>query len=244
MSETPIEMTPDLIAKGSSMARVAHAAAEAVLKIRILKMAQSTRTAQEAADAAGCDVSQIVKSLIFVRTPTPGSSIFCWCQVLTTPIWIIFQSVMASRLPAATCAGCATRPDLQSVASRLSDIWCQSRSIWTGRCRTTRWSGLPSVQPTVSSVSNQQLWLPPFRPKSLMFARRIELQDLTRHSVIRLHSYRRHSIKYLQRGINRVPCLCPASIGDRLRTKLARIVKAGRSHCNQVRHCYECQVDR
>jgi len=63
-------MTPDLIAKGSSMARVAHAAAEAVLKIRILKMAQSTRTAQEAADAAGCDVSQIVKSLIFENTQT------------------------------------------------------------------------------------------------------------------------------------------------------------------------------
>lgn len=65
MSETAIEMTPDLIAKGSSMARVAQAAAEAALGIRILKMAQSTRTAQEAADAAGCDVSQIVKSLVF-----------------------------------------------------------------------------------------------------------------------------------------------------------------------------------
>lgn len=70
MSDTATEMTPDLIAKGSSMARVAHAAAEATLNIRILKMAQSTRTAQEAADAAGCDVSQIVKSLIFENTET------------------------------------------------------------------------------------------------------------------------------------------------------------------------------
>jgi prolyl-tRNA editing enzyme YbaK/EbsC (Cys-tRNA(Pro) deacylase) len=70
MSETAIEMTPDLIATGSSMARVAQAAAEAALSIRILKMAQSTRTAQEAADAAGCDVSQIVKSLIFENTET------------------------------------------------------------------------------------------------------------------------------------------------------------------------------
>jgi len=65
MSETATEMTPDLIAKGSSMARVADAAREAGLNIRILKMAQSTRTAQEAADAAGCNVSQIVKSLVF-----------------------------------------------------------------------------------------------------------------------------------------------------------------------------------
>ena len=70
MSDTATEMTPDLIAKGSSMARVANAAAEAGLDICILKMAQSTRTAQEAADAAGCDVRQIVKSLIFENTET------------------------------------------------------------------------------------------------------------------------------------------------------------------------------
>ena len=70
MSETAIEMTPDLIAEGSSMARVARSARDAGLEIRILKMAQSTRTAQEAADAAKCDVSQIVKSLIFENTGT------------------------------------------------------------------------------------------------------------------------------------------------------------------------------
>ena len=68
MSKTAIEMTPELIGEGSSMARVARAAADAGLTIRILKMPQSTRTAQEAADAAGCDVSQIVKSLVFENT--------------------------------------------------------------------------------------------------------------------------------------------------------------------------------
>ena len=70
MSETAIEMTPDLIAEGSSMARVARAAKDAGLEIRILKMTQSTRTAGEAAEAAGCDVSQIVKSLVFENTST------------------------------------------------------------------------------------------------------------------------------------------------------------------------------
>ena len=70
MSEIAIEMTPDLIAEGSSMARVARAAKDAGLEIRILKMAQSTRTAEEAANAAGCDVSQIVKSLVFENTST------------------------------------------------------------------------------------------------------------------------------------------------------------------------------
>ncbi|OCW58160.1 YbaK/EbsC family protein [Hoeflea olei] len=67
---TATEMTPELIAPGSSMARVAAAAAEAGLAIRILKMEQSTRTAQEAADAVGCDVAQIVKSLVFENSAT------------------------------------------------------------------------------------------------------------------------------------------------------------------------------
>lgn len=70
MPENAMEMTTDLIPAGSSMARVASAAAAAGLAIRILKMAQSTRTAQEAADAAGCDVSQIVKSLVFENSRT------------------------------------------------------------------------------------------------------------------------------------------------------------------------------
>lgn len=43
-----------------------QAAADALgLEIAVLELTQSTRTAQEAAAAAGCDVAQIVKSLIF-----------------------------------------------------------------------------------------------------------------------------------------------------------------------------------
>ncbi|MBK9082263.1 MAG: YbaK/EbsC family protein [Rhizobiales bacterium] len=45
--------------------RVAEAARAAGLPIAIRVMAQSTRTAQEAAAACGCDVAQIVKSLLF-----------------------------------------------------------------------------------------------------------------------------------------------------------------------------------
>lgn len=70
MSALATEMTPELIRAGSSMARVSEAAAKAGLEIRILKMAQSTRTAQEAADAADCEVAQIVKSLVFENQAT------------------------------------------------------------------------------------------------------------------------------------------------------------------------------
>lgn len=48
-----------------SVDRVLQAAAAAGLVIEILKMPASTRTAEDAAAACGCDVAQIVKSLIF-----------------------------------------------------------------------------------------------------------------------------------------------------------------------------------
>lgn len=50
-----------------SIQRVANAAKELGLEINILEMEQSTRTAQEAANAVGCEVAQIVKSMIFER---------------------------------------------------------------------------------------------------------------------------------------------------------------------------------
>lgn len=55
---------------GSSIARVADAAAAYGLEIDIKVMDQSTRTAEDAAAACGCDVAQIVKSLIFENKVT------------------------------------------------------------------------------------------------------------------------------------------------------------------------------
>jgi len=48
-----------------SVNRVKAAAEAAGLSVEILRMPDSTRTAAEAAAACGCDVAQIVKSLIF-----------------------------------------------------------------------------------------------------------------------------------------------------------------------------------
>lgn len=41
------------------------------LKLEVQELAQSTRTAQEAADAVGCELGQIVKSLVFKSGQTP-----------------------------------------------------------------------------------------------------------------------------------------------------------------------------
>jgi prolyl-tRNA editing enzyme YbaK/EbsC (Cys-tRNA(Pro) deacylase) len=49
-----------------SARRVAAAAAAAGLAVNVVEMPDSTRTAEEAARACGCEVAQIVKSLVFV----------------------------------------------------------------------------------------------------------------------------------------------------------------------------------
>lgn len=49
-----------------SARRVAAAAEAAGLSVDVVEMPDSTRTAEEAARACGCEVAQIVKSLVFV----------------------------------------------------------------------------------------------------------------------------------------------------------------------------------
>lgn len=46
------------------------------LPCQVIELPASTRTAPEAAQAVGCQVGQIVKSLIF-RTRPPA--VLCWC---------------------------------------------------------------------------------------------------------------------------------------------------------------------
>ena len=54
-----------------SAQKVADAARELGLDVEIVEFAQTTRTAQEAADAIGCEVAQIVKSLLFTVNGQP-----------------------------------------------------------------------------------------------------------------------------------------------------------------------------
>ncbi|MEH6359888.1 MAG: YbaK/EbsC family protein [Amylibacter sp.] len=49
-----------------SLKRVIKHAEDLELKIKVIEMFSSTKTAQQAADAVGCDLDQIVKSIIFL----------------------------------------------------------------------------------------------------------------------------------------------------------------------------------
>ena len=55
----------------ASLARVVAAAAAAGLPIEVQRFPEGTRTAADAARAVGCDVAQIVKSLVFVADGEP-----------------------------------------------------------------------------------------------------------------------------------------------------------------------------
>jgi prolyl-tRNA editing enzyme YbaK/EbsC (Cys-tRNA(Pro) deacylase) len=55
----------------SNEEQVARAATDAGLEIEVRAFPQGTRTAQDAAAAIGCDVAQIVKSLVFVIDGEP-----------------------------------------------------------------------------------------------------------------------------------------------------------------------------
>lgn len=55
----------------ANVARVLAAAAEAGLAIRVERFPEGTRTAADAARAVGCDVAQIVKSLVFMADGEP-----------------------------------------------------------------------------------------------------------------------------------------------------------------------------
>ena len=59
-----------------SVARVEEAARRAGLTIAVRRMGVPTRTAEEAAAARGCDVSQIVKSLVFRDAETDAPLLF------------------------------------------------------------------------------------------------------------------------------------------------------------------------
>jgi prolyl-tRNA editing enzyme YbaK/EbsC (Cys-tRNA(Pro) deacylase) len=64
MADPPEPMHPNV-------ARVVRAAADAGLAIEVRRFSQETRTAADAARAVGCEVGQIVKSLVFVADGAP-----------------------------------------------------------------------------------------------------------------------------------------------------------------------------
>ena len=67
-----------------SSERVANAAQELGLHIEIVEFDQTTRTAADAAEAIGCEVAQIVKSLVFAVASEPVLALVAGNNLLDT----------------------------------------------------------------------------------------------------------------------------------------------------------------
>ncbi len=67
-----------------NIARVTRAAADAGLQIEVRRFPEETRTAADAARAVGCEVGQIVKSLVFVADGTPVVALVSGAHQLDT----------------------------------------------------------------------------------------------------------------------------------------------------------------
>jgi prolyl-tRNA editing enzyme YbaK/EbsC (Cys-tRNA(Pro) deacylase) len=79
-----------------SLKRVERALQEAGVTVEILEMAEGTRTAEEAARAAGCALDQIAKSIIF-RAETHGDA-------------VLFVTAGGNRVDAARASALAGEP--------------------------------------------------------------------------------------------------------------------------------------
>ena len=64
------------VGMGTSAAKVQRALQERGLTVNVREMAETTRTASDAARAIGCDVNRIVKSLVFRGSATGKPAIF------------------------------------------------------------------------------------------------------------------------------------------------------------------------
>ena len=78
----------------SALERFMARAAEAGLAVEPRQFPDGTRTAQDAADAIGCDVAQIVKSLVFMADGQP-------VLVLTSGRNRVDEAALAGHLDAA-----------------------------------------------------------------------------------------------------------------------------------------------
>ena len=106
--------------------RVQEAADRLGLPVRVVEMAQSTRTAEEAATACGCAVGQIIKSLVF-RGKESGR-----------PVLLLVSG--------------ANRVDQKGVAASIGEALDRPDADVRTRCHRLRHRRHPAVRPCATAA--------------------------------------------------------------------------------------------
>jgi prolyl-tRNA editing enzyme YbaK/EbsC (Cys-tRNA(Pro) deacylase) len=129
--------------------KVQERLAAAGLEVEVVELADSTRTAAEAAAAVGCEVAQIVKSLVFVDGDEP---LLCLCagdrRVDTARLGAAVRQATADEARSATGFAIGGVPPLghdrplRTIADaslrRFDDVWCAAgtpRSVFNVETR-------------------------------------------------------------------------------------------------------------
>ena len=124
----------------------AGAAEELGLDVQVVELDESTRTATDAARAVGCDVAQIVKSLVLVAA---GEAVLCLCAGDRR----VDLEGIGGEARMATAAEARTRQASPSAASRRSAVTGQYGRSSTPRCGASARSGAPPERPARCSGS-------------------------------------------------------------------------------------------
>lgn len=96
--------------------RVRDAAAKRGVHIEVRTFDESTHTAQEAADAIGCELGQIVKSLVFVAPVDPAGS-----DLDVEPVIALVRGT--DRVDIARLATVAGRPRMRRASATEAAAW-------------------------------------------------------------------------------------------------------------------------
>ena len=153
----------DELPAGSSIRRVSEKAAELGLDIEIVKMADSTRTAEDAAAACECQVGQIVKSLVFENSDTGAITLLLVSGAHNADLDHVAS---AHGLKLGRCDGRrVTRPASPLAALHRSATRSRCLSTWMRLCCTTMSSGPQPDGLTAFSRSIRRRWRRPRAPR-------------------------------------------------------------------------------
>ena len=136
------------------------------LSFKIIELAASTRTAQEAAEAIGCDVAQILKSLIF-RT-----------QVSSQPILVLASGI--------------NRVNEKTIAALLGEKILKADADFTREATGFAIGGIPPIGHTqkITTLIDEdllqydELWAAAGTPHAVFSLKSSEIADLTEGQIV------------------------------------------------------------
>ena len=153
-----------------SAKRVQEALKEKGLDFKVVELSTSTRTAQDAATSIGCEIAQIVKSLIFRTKETHQ------------PLLVLASGI--------------NRVDEKTIAAHVGESITKADADYTREVTGYAIGGIPPVghKTTIKTLIDEDLlqyddlWAAAGTPNAVFKMQSLRLQDLTKGTVVTGHA--------------------------------------------------------